>query len=289
MKVASNLVKDCLTYYSGKLAEIVGEREAKQQVLMLLQHYFGIDRTRMMLEPSLRISESELLSLHMAVKELMTHKPIQYVLGGTYFCDHWFSVDQNVLIPRPETEQLVHLIAHHTLSKQAMSILDIGTGSGCIAIMLKLLLDKPQVFGIDFSEKALIVAQRNASDLKAAVDLMLFDIFDDANQNSLPEVELIVSNPPYVLENEKQKMLPNVLNYEPANALFVADDDPLLFYTRIVALSDKLLKTGGMLWFEINEAFGDDLVSLLHSAGFKQTELMQDIHGRNRFISCIKS
>ena len=289
MKVSSNLVREIFTYYSTKLTDIVDEREAKQQVLMLLQHFFGIDRMRMALEPELRISESELLTIHMAVKELLTHKPIQYVLGGAYFLEHWFTVDESTLIPRPETEELVQHIANHPLGGKARTIIDFGTGSGCIAIMLKLLLQSPQVFALDVSEKALEIAKKNAEQLQADVSFFEYDILDDQSVQKLPSADLFVSNPPYVLERERTKMKTNVLGYEPASALFVPDDQALVFYQRITQLAQSRLNPGGMLWFEINEAFGGAIIQLLRQSGMTQIELLQDIHGRDRFVSCQKS
>ncbi len=288
MKVSSNLVRDIYTYYATKLSDFVDEREAKQQVLALLLHFFGIDRMRMALEPELRLSESELLTIHMAIKELLTHKPIQYVLGGTHFHGHWFALDENTLIPRPETEELVQRIVDDPIGSKVKTIIDFGTGSGCIAITLKLLLRTPQVFGLDISKKALQMAKKNAQSLHSDVSFFEFDILGLGSDEALPTADLFVSNPPYVLENERTKMKANVLDFEPTNALFVPDDQPLIFYQRITELAFTRLKPGGMLWFEINEAFGTQIIQLLDQSGMTQIALQKDIHGRDRFVSCIK-
>ena len=315
MKISSNLVRDCRRYYASELEKIYGSDEANALIMILLEHYFSIDRVKMALEPELRLSESELLTLHFAVKELLKDKPIQYILGETEFCGMRFFVDENTLIPRPETEELVNQLvscsvsqlpsypsfrpkrsgvetrAQRELSAQVkkspthISILDIGTGSGCIAISLAKLLKNSSVTAVDVSEKALEVAKKNA----AANDVNVIFIKDDILNPQNPELleskfDIIISNPPYVCESEKSEMRANVLDYEPSSALFVSDTDPLIFYRKILEFAQKTLKPDGDVWFEINEKFGQETKDLCLEKGFKNVEIIKDFRERDRIL-----
>jgi release factor glutamine methyltransferase len=288
MKTPSNLVRDCRRYYASQLESIYGSDEANALIMILLEHYFNIDRVKIALDPDLRLSESELLTLHFAVKELLKNKPIQYVLGETEFCGMRFFVEEGVLIPRPETEEMVRLLAvgHWPL---AVKILDVGTGSGCIAISLAKLLKDSVVTAVDVSEKALEIAKKNAAANDVDIRFVLDDILNPKNPELIDnQYDIIVSNPPYVCESEKSEMRANVLDYEPSTALFVSDNDPLIFYRKILEFAQKTLKPSGEIWFEINERFGNDMKNLCFEKGFKNVEIIKDFRGKDRILKVSK-
>ena len=289
MKMASNLVRDCRRHYAGELEKIYGSDEANALIMILLEHYFDIDKVKIAMNPELRLSESEMLTLHFAVKELLKNKPIQYVLGETEFCGMRFFVDENVLIPRPETEEVVNMIAHsvETMCTSSLlhSILDIGTGSGCIAISLAKLLKDSVVTAVDISEKALNVAKKNAAENDVDVQFVLDDILNPKNPVLIDnQYDIIVSNPPYVCESEKSEMRANVLDYEPSTALFVSDNDPLIFYRKILEFAQNALKPDGEIWFEINERFGKEMKNLCLEKGFKNIEIIKDFREKERIL-----
>ena len=293
MKMSSNLVRDCRKYYAGELEKIYGSDEANALIMILLEHYFSINRVKMALEPELRLSESELLTLHFAVKDLLKNKPVQYVLGETEFCGMRFMVDENVLIPRPETEEMVKNIAScgdkACLVPTGCDVLDIGTGSGCIAISLAKLLKDSAVTAVDVSEKALEVAKKNAEANNVNVRFILDDILNPQNTELIDnQYDIIVSNPPYVCESEKSEMRANVLDYEPSTALFVTDNDPLIFYRKILEFAQKTLKPSGEVWFEINEKFGEEMKDLCLEKGFKNVEIIKDFRERDRILRISK-
>ena len=269
--------------------------------MILLEHYFNIDRVKIALEPDLRLSESELLTLHFAVKELLKNRPIQYIIGETEFCGMRFLVNGNVLIPRPETEEMVNHLAA-TLSPSFrpdierremgaekspanVSILDIGTGSGCIAISLAKLIPNSDVTAVDISEKALEVARKNAEANGVNVHFVLDDILQPSTAELIDnQFDIIVSNPPYVCDSEKSEMRANVLEHEPSSALFVPDSDPLIFYRKILEFAQKALKPNGQIWFEINEKFGKETTELCREKGFKNVEIIKDFRGKERVV-----
>lgn len=289
MKTPSNLVRDCRRYYAGELEKIYGSDEANALIMILLEHYFGINRVKIALESKLRLSESELLTLHFAVKELLKNKPIQYIIGVTDFCGLQFHVDENVLIPRPETEEMVQKIARsaETMCTSSVHILDIGTGSGCIAISLAKLIKNSDVTAIDISEKALEVAKKNAEVNGVNVNFVHADILNPEEGLSNQKFDIIVSNPPYVCESEKKDMRANVLDYEPATALFVSDDDPLLFYRKILEFSQKNLRKDGEIWFEINEKLGLETKKLCIDENFINVEIISDYRGKDRIVKVV--
>ena len=299
--MSSNLVRDCRKYYAGELEKIYGSDEANALIMILLEHYFSIDRVKMALDPELRLSESELLTLHFAVKDLLKNKPVQYIVGETEFCGMRFMVDENVLIPRPETEEMVKNIAScgdkaclvptgcDVETDGRPSFLDIGTGSGCIAISLAKLLKDSAVTAVDVSEKALKVAKKNAEANNVNVRFILDDILNPQNTELIDnQYDIIVSNPPYVCESEKSEMRANVLDYEPSTALFVTDNDPLIFYRKILEFAQKTLKPSGEVWFEINEKFGKEMKDLCLEKGFKNIEIIKDFRERDRILRISK-
>ena len=285
MKVPSNLVKDIRKYYCNQLCSIYENDEASAMILILLEHYFNIDRIKMALEPDLRLSESEMLTFHFAVKDLLKNKPIQYILGETEFCDMKFKVNENVLIPRPETSELVMNIVKRqkTKDKRQLSILDIGTGSGCIAISLAKMIPDCKVYALDISEKALEVAKENAANNNADVTFIHDDILSIKN-NIENTFDIIVSNPPYVRELEKKDMRNNVLEWEPHNALFVSDSNPLIFYRNILEFAKTNLSQDGEIWFEINEYLGKEMTDLCKEYGFSDIEIFKDFREKERAL-----
>ncbi len=289
MKVPTNRIKDSISFYVDQLLPLYGENESKQLVMMLIEHFFGFDRKHLVLHPEERISESEMLTIHFAVKDLLKSKPIQYIMGKAFFCDRWFKVNENVLIPRQETEELVGYASNFLKSQKSRCFLDIGTGSGCIAISLALDVEDSVAEAIDISPQAIEIARLNALSLNADVKLQVVDILTYNNSSSAQEYDLIVSNPPYVTPSEKSFMQKNVLEWEPHLALFVSDDDPLQFFRQIAMVSLTRLKSGGMLLFEINERYGFELEVLLSELGYHKIRIINDIHSRNRFISALKA
>ena len=286
MKVQSNLVKDIRKYYCEQLYSIYDKEEANAMILILFEHYFKIDRVRMALEPGLRLSESEMLIFHFAVKDLLKNKPLQYIIGETEFCDLKFKVNENVLIPRPETSELVHLITNRqqTTDNSQLTILDIGTGSGCIAISLAKQLPQSQVYALDISEKALCVAKDNAYINNVDITFIHDDILSLRNKIET-KFNIIVSNPPYVRDLEKAEMRDNVLNWEPHNALFVSDDAPLIYYRNILEFAKTHLKENGEVWFEINEYLGKEMKDLCCKMGFSNVNIYKDFREKERFLS----
>ena len=293
MKTPSNSVRDCRRYYASQLESIYDSDEANALIMILLEHYFNIDRVKIALEPDLRLSESELLTLHFAVKELLKNRPIQYIIGETEFCGMRFFVNGNVLIPRPETQEMVEMIANFARRDNACvirtgcKIIDIGTGSGCIAISLAKLIPNSDVTAMDVSEKALEVARKNADANGVNVHFVLDDILNPhvkTHGRASQQFDIIVSNPPYVCDSEKSEMRANVLDHEPSSALFVPDSDPLIFYRKILEFAQKALKPNGQIWFEINEKFGKETAELCREKGFKNVEIIKDFRGKERVI-----
>ena len=288
MKMSSNLVRDCRRHYASELEKIYSSDEANALIMIILEHYFDIDRIKIAMEPELRLSESEMLTLHFAVKELLKNKPVQYIIGETEFCGLRFFVEEGVLIPRPETEELVNQLVSWSVSRLpslSFRVLDIGTGSGCIAISLAKLLKNSVVTAVDVSEKASEIAKKNAEANGVNVRFILDDILNPKNPELIDnQYDIIVSNPPYVCESEKSEMRANVLDYEPSTALFVSDDDPLVFYKKILEFAQKTLKPNGEVWFEINERFGREMRNLCLDMGFKNVEIIKDFRGRERIV-----
>ena len=242
------------------------------------------------MEPDLRLSESEMLTFHFAVKDLLKNKPIQYIIGETEFCDLKFKVNENVLIPRPETSELVMNIVNRqkTKDKRQLSILDIGTGSGCIAISLAKNIPGSKVYALDISEKALEVAKTNAFNNNVDITFIHDDILS-LNNKIETKFDIIVSNPPYVRELEKAEMRDNVLNWEPHNALFVSDNAPLIFYRNILEFAKTHLNENGEIWFEINEYLGKEMTDLCKEYGFSGIEIFKDFRGKERIVKVNKT
>lgn len=260
------------------------EREAEQLIRILLEDLFGIDLKRQLMEPELRIDELQYARLENAVQRLLDGEPVQYVTGKACFDGLLFHVDESVLIPRPETEELVQKVAAELPSDKPLRIWDIGTGSGCIAIALARRFPLAEVKAMDVSERAIETARQNALLNQVTVDFVCDDMLHPQSEVWRQPVDLVVSNPPYIRESEKASMEHNVLDHEPTEALFVPDDDPLLFYREIITSAQPQLTPNGVIWFEINEAMGEKIVHLSQQLGFK-AEVLEDYNGRPRFAS----
>lgn len=263
---------------SGQLS-FYSKEEAENLVFWLLEHHLGVKRSDLHVATSPNLP-SALLS---DFQRLLTGEPIQYILGEAPFYGRTFAVTRDTLIPRNETEELVHLIIKEN-PKPGLRVLDLGTGTGCIPISLALELSSPEVYALDVSAAALEVALRNAATLGASVRFIEGSLLEKPLE--LPKMDLIVSNPPYVPLQDKAEMHTNVVDFEPHLALFVPDEDPLVFYRAIGIWGQLLLKSGGKLYLEIYENLVEELVQLLQSLGYNQVHVHQDLNGKNRMISC---
>ena len=264
------------------LREHYPDSEALALAKMLLVEAFGFSTLELYGGKDKEISGKRLDVLNEMIARLKKNEPIQYVIGAEVFCGWTFEVNENVLIPRPETQELVRWIEADWKSDAPCRILDVGTGSGCIAISLSKLLEGAEVEAWDISEGALRVARRNADRNEAQVLFRQVDVLKACTEDC--RYDVIVSNPPYITESEKQDMDANVLEWEPHTALFVPDADPLLFYRRIADLGVSMLNEGGALYFEINRAYGEETVRMLEGLGYKQIELRKDNWGNDRMI-----
>lgn len=278
------------TYFLlNKLRTICSEGEASEITDWVMEHLTGSKKAERMIYKHAAITSQEETTLRQYADRLLNHEPVQYILQESWFCGLKFYVDENVLIPRPETEEMLEwIIANCKFPVDTLSILDIGTGSGCIPISLKRRLRKAEVWSCDISEGALGVAKKNADQLGAAVNFLQLDFLDRSNWLQLPAVDIIVSNPPYVPEKDKATMQPNVLQYEPHTALFVPDNDALLFYKAIAALGKEKLKPGGAVYMEIHESLGEATTLLFKEEGY-QTELKKDMQGKDRMLKAVCS
>ena len=275
------------SYFRAQLKDVYVLEECDDFLKRLIQAYFKWEPIKIGLDPNYRLSLVEEEKLKLALIELKKERPLQYILGTAYFLDLELEVNTAVLIPRPETEELVHWILSDEDKLNPLTILDIGTGSGCIAISLKKTAQLWNVAALDVSGQALDVAHRNASKNEVSIQFYLEDILD--KKQWLIPLDVIVSNPPYVVPSEKEQMLSNVLDYEPDLALFVTEEDPLLFYKRIIEFANQNLKPSGALYFEINPIFVDELVTFFKKFTFDSFEVRNDYLNRPRMIKAIKS
>ena len=264
---------------------IYPEGEARALARWLCEECLGLSQTDILLDKDNHLSADDLENVKEITSRLLRHEPIQYILGKTTFCGHTFSVAPGALIPRPETEELVTHVLRSTDKDSPLSILDIGTGTACIALSLALSLPKADVTAWDVSPEALAVARKNLDRYPdARVRLEQCDIFSPPEDNRLWQV--IVSNPPYVRQSEAKAMQYNVLDYEPHQALFVPDDNPLLFYRAILWYAMRHLAPNGTIWFEINQALGEEMRHLIEYFGFSDIEILKDSYEHDRFVRC---
>lgn len=271
------------------LSSLYGHGEAKAIVLLLLDKCFGLSQADVYSGKEEDLSADDRARLKMLFGRLMQAEPVQYVIGKADFCGREFIVKPGVLIPRPETEQLISLITgdKHNLHTDIPQILDIGTGSGCIAVTLAAQLHGARVTAFDISDKALEICARNATLHHAKVSTEKVDILHP-DSNDTRRWDVIVSNPPYICQKEKSEMAKNVLDYEPDLALFVDDDTPIIFYQSIALYAQTHLNAGGALYFEINPLYATDIERMLLSLGFSGIQAHDDIFGKKRFINCYR-
>ena len=262
------------------ITPLYNKDEASSLYYMLCEEYLALSKSKLIIAEDMDLTIEKTNDLYNCLERLKKHEPIQYVLGKTLFMGMNFKVNPSVLIPRPETEELVRLMLKDDLNGN--EILDIGTGSGCIAISLAKNIPNAKVSALDISEKALEVARENAKLNNVEIEFITADIFDYKSEK---KYDIIVSNPPYVLEEEKKQMSKNVLNYEPELALFVKNDDPLKFYKAILDFAKNSLNNNGKIYFEINEKY--KIKRLAYDYGYSNIECKEDLFGRNRFCVII--
>lgn len=280
-----NTTKD-LYNFIRKNIELTWQEESEPIARIILLDLFDLHFPEIIADREFTINEIDLNRLKEIIVRLHNKEPIQYILGKTYFLGRKFKVSPEVLIPRPETEELVlHILKNITMSKP--TILDIGVGSGCIGVSLAIGYSVDGFTGMDKSKKALDIASSNADMYGVAMESWCLDVLID----KVPEqkFDIVVSNPPYVLESEKEYIKAQVLNFEPPEALFVMDMKPLIFYERITEISNAILKSQGYLFFEINENYGKEVSLLLKSNNFNEVRILKDIHGKDRFVEGYKS
>jgi len=286
------ILKEFQNKFHNQLDAIYGANEVVSFFYLLTEHYLGLNRLSFALNPSIIIDELNEIKFQDALSNLKKEQPIQYIIGETNFFGLPFKVNKHTLIPRPETEELVQLILdeQRTTNNQQLNILDIGTGSGCIAIALAKQLPNAKVYALDVSVEALKIAKTNAKLNNVNVEFIESDILCHAELVSVShKFDIIVSNPPYVRYSEKEEMKNNVLKHEPDLALFVNDDNPLKFYEAITEFAVNKLDKNGMLFFEINQYLGNEMKQLLTEYNFNNSELKKDMFGNNRMIKGIKN
>jgi len=268
-----------------ELAGIYAKGEIESLIFLIFEKLKGYSRTQFLIANDEQLNDDDQNEIGKIIARLKNHEPIQYILGMTEFYSLTFYAVPGVLIPRPETEELVQWIIQENKNLKP-SILDIGTGTGCIAISLQKNIPQSNVLACDISPVCLETASQNSELNSADVSVFQYDILNDNPETSFPDLDIIVSNPPYIRELEKSLMEKNVLEYEPELALFVADEKPLIFYERIADFSRIHLKNSGRLYFEINEAFGHECCNMLQEKGFSEIVLKKDINGKDRMIGC---
>jgi release factor glutamine methyltransferase len=279
-------IKDLKNTFVTQLSEVYPSEKVESFFIILSEYYLNYTRLQTVLNKDESLSEEIIKKFENAISRLIRQEPVQYICGKTEFYSLPFKIDEHTLIPRPETEELVHWIIddENKNHKRSKSLLDIGTGSGCIAIALAKNLKHLDVSALDLSPKALVTAHKNS--VFNGVQVIFFEL-DILNAQKLPQqYDIIVSNPPYVRELEKPSMQSNVLEYEPKSALYVTDKDPLVYYRKIARLANQQLTGDGRLYFEINEYLSDELKELLETEGFANIEVRKDIFGKDRMIKC---
>lgn len=278
--------KKLLKYITDAIQLEEGPEEISSIAYLIMEHVFEINRTEIILDRSINVSNSKRKELAEFIKRVNTYEPIQYILGKTEFYGRELKVDTGVLIPRGETEELVRLIIQENTGKR-IKFLDIGTGTGCIPVTLLKEIKGSRAFAIDYDPRAIKVARKNARLHDVQIEFLLIDILNEPIP--IQSLDVIVSNPPYVTESDKLHMKPNVLKYEPSMALFVKDSDPLLYYRRIAELAKNTLKEYGLLYFEINERFGEDVRTLLEVMDYSNVQIIKDLHGKDRIVRASNS
>lgn len=289
MRVAGNKLKHISSFFYSELSDSYPASEIEAMLAFAVESVLGFSKTELVLKAEENINQSDLLKLYDCAKDLKKNIPLQYILGETWFYGLRFKVNKHVLIPRPETEELVELILKE--NRIVSSILDIATGSGCIPVSLKKNLPKTTVLACDISADALHVAGENAVLNKTNIDFFKEDILQTTDFSVEPtSFEMIISNPPYIKESEKNKMDKNVLDHEPHQALFVEGEDEILFYRKIIDLCQKALIPKGRLYFELNPLTAQSVEDYAKKSNlFESTALIKDMSGKTRFFKAIKN
>ncbi len=290
MKIAGNKISDVISFYHQHLAGIYDKDEIDEMAFLIFEKVLGYDRSEFHKRKGEHLNQSDLLIVYDIGKALQTHKPIQYILEEAWFYGMKFFVNEHVLIPRPETEELVELVLNEIKRElgRPLNVLDIGTGSGCIPVSIKKNAQAVEIYAIDISKEALDVAKKNAETLDTTINLAEVDILTTDNIDNI-KFDYIISNPPYITLNESGDMNENVVDFEPHLALFVADNDPLVFYKSITEFASKNLNEEGKLFFEINQKYGRLVKQLMESKGFESVEIYKDINGNERIVWGVKS
>ncbi len=282
MSIKIKTIQDIRFYLTKELKEFIKEPEISAIANIVIKTVTGVTRLHQLNMPEHIITGSQSEKIVSICNELKTGKPLQYILGETIFYDLHFKVTGATLIPRPETEELVDLIIKENKGFTG-DIIDFGTGSGCIAIVLAVNLPDAKISATDISDEALKVANENAQLNNAAVTLFKSDMLS-FDYKAVSKVDIIVSNPPYVRDSEKKFMNTNVIDFEPHLALFVSDSDPLVYYRSILNVAEKILRKRGKVYFEINEAMGKSVIELFESFGYSSVNIVRDINGKERII-----
>ncbi len=284
LRFRSNRVRDIISLYHEELDGMYGSGEVGVFLDMLFEAFLGWDKVRLLTSREQTIDQSDLLRFHWALEDLKRHRPIQHIIGYTDFCGCRIEVSPDVLIPRPETEEIVEWILHNfTFHHSPFTILDLCTGSGCIAIALKKAFPAADVTAVDVSPEALEIARQNAKNNGVEVRFVEGDVLGGVDGLN-GSYGLIVSNPPYVRDSERAQMAANVLDYDPALALFVPDDDPLRFYRAIATIAKEHLAVLGQVVVEINEALAEETCAVFKAQGFNP-KVHEDFRGKPRWVS----
>ena len=279
-------IKDAYTQLMYQLFELYDDRESANIADWVIENITGFKRIDRITHKQFALNTFQQELLKKYSSELLQHKPVQYVLNEAWFAGMKFYVDENVLIPRPETEELVEwvVLESQKLKVKSKKLLDIGTGSGCIPVALKKKLPQSDIHALDVSNGALTVAEKNATSLNMAITFHEINILNKDSLSKLPSFDIIVSNPPYIKQSEEKEMRNNVLLHEPHLALFVPDEDALLFYKTIASFGLQHLNKNGQLFFEINEALGKEVKELLEQNGYSNVEVKKDMQGKDRMV-----
>jgi release factor glutamine methyltransferase len=291
MQITSHTIQSVIAFYKSELIDIYSESELQNIINWIFEKQLKLSSADIILKKELSINPFDIKELERMCRELKAHRPIQYVLGEAEFYRMKFKVNESVLIPRPETEELVDLIIKKFKTHSTLNILDIGTGSACIPIAIKKNIPNANVYGIDISRDALEIAKYNAEQSGVEVNFFRADVLSDTiaetilKQTNDQKIDLIISNPPYVLESEREGLHNRVKNYEPRLALFVNDKDPILFYRKIAALTKKIGDKKVSLYVECHTDYAEMVSEMLNKGGFSNIALFKDLAGLNRFVS----